>query len=209
MCAIHFNPKIENMMKRIENISLKALISTLPQEEPLLSEQGAKDFKLERRIALSENVGFDDDHWEDIMQALLMDMPDELTVEYLITLHHTACKSVDDKTGKLRKNLGMTMTHVFPGPQRIPGLMETLVNEYNDTPADFRRSVQFASMFIMKLLQIHPYEYANGITAKILFVKLTGFNTALDKDHREYVRCLVQEDTVGFFQYCSKCCLCE
>lgn len=203
-----FHERTIERLNLIEEKPLKELISTLPQGEVYRcgSDSIRHDQEFCKSIALSENVGFQVANLDDIRKALEMEMPETLTVDYLVKLHHVACHSVDDKSGKLRENIGMTFTHIFPNPAKLQRLMKTLVDEYNQTPVESRSSVHFASMFVMKLLQIHPYEYANGITARIVFIKMTKLPIALDMDYREYVQCLVRKDTVGFYKYCLKCC---
>jgi fido (protein-threonine AMPylation protein) len=158
---------------------------------------------LPERIALSENVGSYNlaEFSRDIERALNEPMPEVITVDWLVHLHRIACHRIDQNVGKLRDHLGMSGFHMFPSPRVLDKLMNEFVDELNEIEqCDW--NVKSASMAIMKLMSIHPFSYGNGITAKILFVKLSGVKTALDLDKQEYVKTLVNSDANGFYQYC-------
>ena len=160
---------------------------------------------LAERIVLSESVGsYDVDKFKsDIQLALDLPLPEKFTVEWFVDFHKLACNQVDEKVGKLRDHIGMAGMHIFPHPQIMTKFFDVFIEELNSVdPMDW--NVKWASMAAMKLMAIHPFSYANGITAKILFVKLSGVRTALDFDRQEYVTPLIRSDPDGFYQYCLK-----
>lgn len=163
------------------------------------------DKYLAKRIALSENVGSYnlEEFSQDIDTALNEPMPEVITVEWLIYLHKIACNKIDKNVGKLRDHIGMAGFHMFPNPKLLDKLMDEFVDELNEIEqCDW--NIKSSSMAIMKLMSIHPFSFGNGITAKILFVKLSGAKTALDLDKREYTKTLVNSDANGFYHYCMK-----
>lgn len=173
--------------------------------EPLETDTEKDIDVVAREIVEAENLYYGknistEEFIANVKKALLLYLPKTLTVDYLIILHQVACTGVDDDAGTLRQGIGMTMTHVFPGPEKMTVLLDKLVDEYNkseDTENKFR-----ASMFVMKFLGIHPFEYANGITARILFSKLSGTLSSLSGNFKEYVEPLVKQDPIAFCRYC-------
>ena len=167
-------------------------------------------YQLAQRIAESERIDWDKEATpmsmfvDQIQEALMIPLPAEITVDYMVRLHSIACRGVDMRLGNLRDHIGMAGMHVFPHVKYIKNLLERLLMEFNEL--EQKTTVAVASMFIMQLLSIHPFSYANGITARIMFYKITMKMTPLDESYNDYVKPLVNSDPISFYSYCMQQC---
>lgn len=190
---------------QVHNYKLEDLVQLVTARVPLSTIVDKDINTVAREIVEAEDLYYGseistEDFIANVKKALLMEFPSILTVDYLVTLHQTACTGIDDNAGKLRQGIGMTSSRVFPSPSNMIILLDKLVDEYNNMEDTKNKFV--ASMFVMKFLGIHPFSYGNGITARVLFSKISGTLASLSGDYNEYVEPLIVQDPITFCRYC-------
>ncbi len=151
------------------------------------------------------------DHYEalEYLYELVQHQKHVTLSEYLIrSLHQLIVKKSESEIAGTYRTGAVIITgsdHTPPDPSKIPGLMNTLINDFKKQEKELH-PVELAALIHHKLVHIHPFFDGNGRTARlvmniILMRKGYPLTIILKNDRQRYYRMLEQADKGHMNEY--------